>query len=200
MSMRNILPVLAVIAGAILLASASGPEIAPALAQALVKDGKSDAKKSAVSKGPSKSTLSKAPSTTYKVVKTPSTASKAPSAFAKKAPSAFAKKAPPVIAKKAPPVIVKKAPPAAKKPPVYAKKPPTIVKKPPVVVYHRPWRPGLRWRWIVVPAIIIAQNLEWCHYHLYPIAGVRFHRGIECHEHAWWVPWDHPSIRYVEAY
>jgi hypothetical protein len=190
MSMRNTIWVLAAITCAILLAAASVSPIAPAYAQTIFKDGKSDAKKSTVSKGASKSPVTKAPSTIFKAVKTPSTATKAPSAFAKKPPTIL----------KAPSVVAQKAPPAAKKPPVYAKKPPVIVKKPPVIVYHRPWRPGLRWRWLVVPTIIIVQSLRWCHYHLYPIAGVRYHRNIECHEHAWWVPWDHPSIRYVEAY
>jgi hypothetical protein len=169
----------------------------PAVAQGIVKDGK----KSATSKASGKGTTTKAPATTYKAVKkAPPVFAKKPPAIVKKAP-VIVKKAPPVFAKK-PPAIVKKAPVIAKKaPPIFAKKPPTLVKKrPPVVVYHRPWRPGLRWRWLVVPTIIIAQNLEWCHYHRYPIFGVRFHRGIECHEHAWWVPWDHPSIRYVEAY
>jgi hypothetical protein len=202
--MRRNLPALAVIVAATMLASACAYVFVPAEAQGIVKDGK----KSATTKGPGKGTATKAPVTTYKAAKkAPPVFAEKPPIFAKKAP-VIAKKAPPVFAKKPPifakkaPVIAKKAPPVfAKKPPIFAKKPPTLAKKrPPVVVYHRPWRPGLRWRWLVVPTIIIAQNLEWCHYHRYPIAGVRFHRGIECHEHAWWVPWDHPSIRYVEAY
>jgi len=192
MSMRTSRASLAVFVGAAMLVCASTYALVPAEAQGIVKDSK----KSAATKGPSKGTSTKAPAATFK-------AAKQPPVVVKKAPATVKK--PPVVVKKAP-VIVKKPPVVVKKPAVVVKKPPVIVKKPPaakkppVIVYHRPWRPGLRWRWIGVPTIIIVQNLEWCHYHRYPIPDVRFHRGIECHQHAWWVPWDHPSIRYVEAY
>jgi hypothetical protein len=70
--------------------------------------------------------------------------------------------------------------------------------RPPVVVQtHRPWRRGLRWRWIVVPTVIFAEQLNWCHYHAWRVPGMVFHRDIRCHRH---VQWDHPSIRYVEGY
>lgn len=62
---------------------------------------------------------------------------------------------------------------------------------------YRRWRPGLRYRWIAVPTIIIAEELSWCHYHLYRVTGMRFHRTVQCHRHA---RWNHPSIRYVEEY
>lgn len=98
---------------------------------------------------------------------------------------------PGVMAPKGPAVgpgpIVKK-PPAAIKP---------YVSAPKVKHAHRPWRPGLKWRWIVVPTIIIAENLDWCHYHRYRVSGMRFHRHVECHQH---VRWNHPSLRYVEAW
>jgi hypothetical protein len=61
---------------------------------------------------------------------------------------------------------------------------------------HRPWRPGLAWRWITVPTLYFAEELEWCHVHRYRAAGMRFHDDVECHRHTLW---DHPSIRYVEA-
>jgi hypothetical protein len=93
---------------------------------------------------------------------------------------------------------VDKKPPAEKK--WDGKKPEG--KKPPVIIgdgdhKHRKWRPGLRYRWIVVPSIIFAEELDWCHYHLYPVPGIRFHRSVQCHHH---VQWDDPSIRYVEGY
>lgn len=74
---------------------------------------------------------------------------------------------------------------------------PAIQKAPFVKHAHRKWRPGLKWRWLVVPSIIIAENLDWCHYHRYPVSGMRFHRSVECHQHA---RWNHSSIRYVEGY
>ena len=79
------------------------------------------------------------------------------------------------------------------------KRPPTVERRSPPAVRHtrRPWRPGLRHRWIVVPNIIIAEELSWCHYHAYRVTGMRFHRDVECHQHA---RWNHPSIRYVEEY
>ncbi|MGD9828674.1 MAG: hypothetical protein AB7E70_02825 [Hyphomicrobiaceae bacterium] len=62
---------------------------------------------------------------------------------------------------------------------------------------HRAWRPGLRWRWIPVPTIIIAEELNWCHYHRWRVRGMHFHRAIRCHRHA---RWNHPAIRYVTGY
>jgi hypothetical protein len=93
--------------------------------------------------------------------------------------------------------VVLKKPPVEKK--WVVKKPP---KKPPVVIVdgdrkHRPWRHGLKYRWIIVPTIVLAEELDWCHYHLYPVRGMRYHRSVQCHQH---VLWNHPSIRYVEAY
>jgi hypothetical protein len=102
----------------------------------------------------------------------------------------------------------------SKGPSLSMKKPPGVVKRavkaPPVKVVHpkqklvkvakhkhRPWRHGLKWRWIVVPSIYLAEELDWCHYHRYRVAGMHFHRSIACHRHA---RWNHPSIRYVEAY
>jgi hypothetical protein len=109
--------------------------------------------------------------------------------------------------------------PAARRLPAVTPKPPSIISRrlpsfkptpqiirPPIVRQtrpsahrhaHRPWRRGHRWRWIAVPTIIIAQNLEWCHYHTYRVSGMRFHRDVECHQHE---RWNHPSIRYVEGY
>lgn len=96
--------------------------------------------------------------------------------------------------------------PIVHKPPVVGispkfKAPPHIAKPkfhaPKVKHAHRPWRPGLKWRWIVVPTIIIAEDLDWCHYHRYRVAGMRFHKHVECHRHD---RWDHPSIRYVTGY
>jgi hypothetical protein len=79
------------------------------------------------------------------------------------------------------------------------KTPSTAKRRLPPAVRHarRPWRPGLRHRWIVVPSLIIAEELNWCHYHAYRVTGMRFHRDVECHQHA---RWNHPSIRYVEEY
>ena len=91
-------------------------------------------------------------------------------------------------------------PPAAKKVPFAQEKKRSIAKsRPPKADQHsdRRRRSGRRWRWIVVPSIIIADELEWCHYHRYRVAGMHFHRNIRCHQHA---QWDHPAIRYVEAY
>ena len=98
-----------------------------------------------------------------------------------------------------PRVIAPKGPavgpgPLVKKPPVAIK---PYVSGPKVKHAHRPWRPGLKWRWLVVPTIIIAESLDWCHYHRYRVAGMRFHRHVECHRH---VRWNHPSLRYVEAW
>ncbi len=62
---------------------------------------------------------------------------------------------------------------------------------------HRPWRSGMRWIWVIVPSIIIADHLDWCHYHLWRVRGMRFHRSVRCHRHA---RWNHPSIRYVAGY
>jgi hypothetical protein len=84
---------------------------------------------------------------------------------------------------------LKKVDPIIVKPPIV--KPPVLVRKP------RVWRPGLRWRWITIPTIIIAEDLAWCHIHRYRVAGLRYHDHVECHHH---IDWDHPSIRYVEAY
>lgn len=103
---------------------------------------------------------------------------------------------------------VKALPSGAKKHPMVGKHKPVVGKhKPPVVVKkhigpkhkyaHRRWRPGLKWRWIVVPTIILAEDLDWCHYHRYPVSGMHYHKSIRCHQHA---RWDHPAIRYVEAY
>lgn len=86
--------------------------------------------------------------------------------------------------------------------------PAPVVKKPAVLIkpigpvpkakhVHRPWRPGLKWRWIVVPTIFIGESLDWCHTHRYRVAGMRFHRHVECHRH---VRWNHPSLRYVEGW
>lgn len=69
---------------------------------------------------------------------------------------------------------------------------------PPPPGKHRPWRSGLQWRWIsIVPTVILAQQLGWCHYHAYPTAGMEYHRSVRCHRHA---RWNHPSLRYVEGY
>lgn len=98
---------------------------------------------------------------------------------------------PGVMAPKGPvtaPAPITKGPPAVVKPKVAT---------PRTKHAHRPWRPGLKWRWIVVPTIIIAENLDWCHYHRYRVSGMRFHRHVECHRH---VRWNHPSLRYVEAW
>ncbi len=62
---------------------------------------------------------------------------------------------------------------------------------------HRPWRNGMRWIWVIVPTVIIADHLDWCHYHLWSVRGMRFHRSVRCHRHA---RWNHPSIRYVAGY
>lgn len=79
------------------------------------------------------------------------------------------------------------------------KKPPIVKHRPPPTVRHarRPWRPGFRYRWIVVPSILIAEELNWCHYHRFRVSEMRFHRDVECHQHS---RWNHPSIRYVEEY
>jgi hypothetical protein len=99
-------------------------------------------------------------------------------------------------------MTVRRAPlPAAKKVPVAQEKKRSIAKpRPPKVVQYsdrRRWRSGRRWRWIVVPSIVVADELDWCHYHRYRVAGMHFHRNIRCHQH---LQWDHPAIRYVEAY
>ncbi len=97
-------------------------------------------------------------------------------------------------------MTVRRAPPTAKKVPFAQEKRRSITKsRPPKAVQHadRRWRSGRRWRWIVVPSIIVAGELDWCHYHRYRVAGMHFHRDIRCHQHA---QWDHPAIRYVEAY
>jgi hypothetical protein len=193
--------ILGLAACAVMVASATAPVTDPVRAQALDAQrdkasgsattkragAKAAAPKAAITKGP---TVTKAPAVRTITRKTPAVS---------KAPSIVAKKRPPVIAKK-PPVVAKRPPVIAKKPPLVAKRPPLVVKRPPVIAgppHYRRWRPGHRWRWIVVPTIIIAEYLEWCHYHLYPVPWMRFHRNIECHQHDWW---DHPSIRYVEAY
>lgn len=106
-----------------------------------------------------------------------------------------------------PPVSVR--PPRGQQPtirPPVAIKPPTTI-RPPIVRSpprarpprhaHRRWRPGLRWRWLVVPSIILAEELAWCHYHAYEVSGMHFHRNIRCHMHS---RWNHPALRYVEAY
>ena len=92
-----------------------------------------------------------------------------------------------------------KRPPSEVRRELRVKRPPTAERRLPPAVRHarRPWRPGLRHRWIVVPSIIIAEELNWCHYHRYRVTGMRFHRDVECHQHA---RWNHPSIRYVEEY
>ncbi|MBY0225028.1 MAG: hypothetical protein CTY20_14675 [Hyphomicrobium sp.] len=98
-----------------------------------------------------------------------------------------------------PRVIVPKGPSVGPGPLV--KKPPAAIKPnvsaPKVKHAHRPWRPGLKWRWLVVPTIIIAESLNWCHTHRYPVAGMRYHRHAECHRHG---RWNHPSLRYVEGW
>ena len=97
-------------------------------------------------------------------------------------------------------MTVRRAAPAAKKVPFAQEKKRSIAKsRPPKAVQHtdRRWRSDRRWRWIVVPSIFIAEELDWCHYHRYRVAGMHFHRNIRCHQHA---QWDHPAIRYVEAY
>lgn len=79
-------------------------------------------------------------------------------------------------------------------------RPPVIVERGPgpgVRRAHRPWRPGLRWRYIYVPTYVFAESLDWCHYHRYRAAGMPFHRDVRCHLHG---QWNHPSLRYVEAY
>jgi hypothetical protein len=62
---------------------------------------------------------------------------------------------------------------------------------------HRPWRPGLRYSWVIVPSIIIAEELDWCHYHRWRVKGMHFHTRVRCHRHA---QWNHPAIRYVSGY
>lgn len=113
------------------------------------------------------------------------------------APSLATKKNPGVVMQRS----VKMAPvikhgPKIKHAPVI-KHGPAIKTAPFVKHTHRKWRPGLKWRWLVVPSIIIAENLDWCHYHRTPVSGMRFHRSVECHQHA---RWNHSSIRYVEGY
>jgi hypothetical protein len=97
-------------------------------------------------------------------------------------------------------MTVRRAPPGARKAPFAQERKPSIAKsRPPRVARQadRRWRSGRRWRWIVVPSIIVAGELNWCHYHRYRVAGMHFHRNIRCHQHA---QWDHPAIRYVEGY
>ena len=38
---------------------------------------------------------------------------------------------------------------------------------------HRPWRHGLKWRWIVVPSIYLAEELDWCVSQVSPMAEER---------------------------
>jgi hypothetical protein len=168
--MRNSLPALAAIAGAMLFASASTD-----LAYAQVKDKTVKSMKSApggriVVKESSKTTVK---TTVLKQSKGSSSYVKESTTYSKKSP--------------------------AKKQIVIVKKPPVVVYKPPTTKHRvvRVWRPGLRWRWLVVPTIYFAEELEWCHYHRYPVAGIAFHTGVQCHHHEWW---NHPSIRYVETY
>lgn len=175
--MRNSLPALATIVGAMLFASVFTDLTAPAHAQ--VKDKTVKSMKSAPG---GKIVVKESSKTTVKTtVLKPS--SKGSSSFVKESTS-YSKKSPPK----------------------YTKQPTIIVKKPPVVVYKPPttkhrvvrvWRPGLRWRWIVVPTIYFAEELEWCHYHRYPVFPMDFHTSVRCHQHEWW---NHPSISYVEAY
>lgn len=99
---------------------------------------------------------------------------------------------PPVVGGR--PVVVKK-----KQPWVGQKAPPLVVKKHPGAIKHghRRWRPGHKWRWLVVPTIILAEELDWCHYHRYRVSGMHFHSSVRCHRHE---RWNHPALRYVEAY
>ena len=87
-------------------------------------------------------------------------------------------------------------------PKIYGKKKPPIIvmpghPKPKHKHAHRRWKPGLKLRLIVVPSIIIAEDLDWCHYHRYRVPGMHFHRSVRCHQHN---RWNHPAIRYVEGY
>lgn len=104
---------------------------------------------------------------------------------------------PPVVRR--PPPVISRPPPVVRRPPAPIVRPPIVRPPPPIALRrtYRPWRPGLSWRWLAVPTIIIAQSLDWCHYHTYRVVGMRFHRNVECHGH---VRWDHPSLRYVEGY
>lgn len=92
------------------------------------------------------------------------------------------------------PMVVKKKQPGFDK-----KMPPLVVKKHPGKIKHahRRWRPGLKWRWLAVPTIVIAEDLDWCHYHRYRVSGMHFHSSVRCHRHE---RWNHPALRYVEAY
>lgn len=106
------------------------------------------------------------------------------------------------VGKSASPIVKKHPKPIGKNTHVIVKKktPGVVVKKKYPGKYkhaHRRWRPGLRWRYIVVPTIIIAEDLDWCHYHRYPVSGMHYHKSVRCHRHA---RWDHPAIAYVEGY
>ncbi len=116
---------------------------------------------------------------------------------------------PPIIKMPPPPAAIVKRPPfppaaIVKRPPpppfVVTPRPPIVVRPPPPPIQryvHRHWRPGLSWSWItVVPSLIIASELNYCHIHRYRAGGMRFHDDAECHRHS---DWNHPSIRYVEA-
>lgn len=110
--------------------------------------------------------------------------------FSRQPPSEFRRLPPPEARRPAP---ERRIEPRTYRPPVAVeRRPPPGVRR-----AHRPWRPGLRWRYVYVPTYIIAQDLEWCHYHRWPARGMVFHRDVRCHVHA---QWNHPSLRYVEAY
>lgn len=102
----------------------------------------------------------------------------------------------PMVVKKKSPLVEKRKTPLAgeQAPPVVAKKHKGNKKDKHA---HKRWRPGLKWRWLVVPSIIIAEELDWCHYHRYRVRGMHFHTSVRCHRHD---RWDHPALRYVEAY
>lgn len=99
---------------------------------------------------------------------------------------------PPVVRPPQPIVRPPGVRPPVVRPPVVR---PPVVRPPPRA--YRPWRPGLTWRFIAVPSIFIAENLNWCHYHAWRVRGMRFHSHVECHRHG---QWNHRSIRYVEVY
>ena len=120
----------------------------------------------------------------------------------KQLPAFAARKHVPLVTKRPAPFIGKRMSPAiARRPPL------AIVKRPPLIATtkppharrhaHRRWYPGSTWYWLIVPSVIIAQDLGWCHYHSYYVGSMRFHPDIECHRHR---SWSHPSIYYVAAY
>lgn len=90
--------------------------------------------------------------------------------------------------------------PEIRRPPAQSRPGPVVVERrarPDGRRGYRPWRPGLRWRFIVVPTVVIAEDLDWCHYHRWRSPGMAPHRDVRCHRH---LQWNHPSLRYVEGY